>query len=140
MKVIIDTEDSAALDALAEAIVKRLKPLLQAAPVAEAPAPAAAPAKAPTKPAKPAAAPKAADAPKADAKPAEGAPARDAVHKALRDAAGPKEAADYAAKRDAALAVLHKFAPSLAELAVDQYQTVIDAIKAPLATGDEDPF
>lgn len=131
--------EPADIDALADAVITKLKAeglVFVGAPAAEAPAP--------TKPATKAT--KAADKPKTEAKAPEGAgPTREDVHAALRTYSGPKEAADYEKRKDAALAVLHKYSPTLATLKAEDYPAVIQKIAdldkaAPAAEADEDPF
>lgn len=127
-------------DAIAEHIIARLKEagLVVAAPAAvPETAPAAAPTKAAAKPAakadpKPAAKP----AGKAAAAPT---PARDAVHEALRTYM-------QANGKDAALAILHKYAPTINELKEEDFPKVLAELAgepAPVpaaAVDDDDPF
>lgn len=127
MKVIIDTEDGETLDALAAALAAKLAPLLGKAPAAEAP-------KAADKPAgKPAAASKAPAAGKGKGV------KREDVLAALRAHAA-------AHTTEAAMKVLNKYAPTVADLKETDFQKVLDGLKAEpeaeeeTAETEEDPF
>lgn len=142
MKIDLDSHDIAAL---ADIIAERLVPAVLeavATKLAEGAAPAPAKAEAAPKAAKPAAKPAAKAKPKEDE--AETTLDQAAVHKALRDFAGPNDAPDYAAKRDKALSILRKYSDTLATLPKDKYEAVVADLKAassaPAVDADDDPF
>ncbi len=112
--------EQADLDAIADAVVAKIK----AADAAPVPAKAAAKGKADK-------AQPAAEAPKAPAADGKKAPIRDDVHAAL-------SAYSKAFGKDAALAILHEYSPTLTALPEDKFEEVITKLKASPAASESE--